>query len=68
MTKKLPDSVQELRDLGYEVTEPQPSVPSYFIRGFGVATYVRKDDAEALESLADKKAHKEREKQMDGKK
>lgn len=56
------DYVEELEKLGYEVGRPMAG--SLFVSGFGVQTYVRETDVEALDSLVDMRAHEERKTQQ----
>lgn len=52
--------------LGYRVEQAQEveGTTVWFVEGFGMSTYVRGDDEEALTSLADEQGHVEREKQQ----
>ena len=62
---------KQLKELGYEVgvvsegytTDDGETLPTvYSVRGHGVILHVPDDDAEAWESLVDKKAHEHRRK------
>lgn len=60
-------SVDQLRDLGYEVeiSFEGEDFTTYHVAGFGLATYVRADDEETLAALADPEAHAERVKALE---
>ena len=54
--------LQQLIDWGYRVDAAQETggVAAYYVAGFGVAQYVRDDDAVALAALTDPAVHAER--------
>jgi hypothetical protein len=58
-------TVDQLREWGYRVEQSQEIAgsPIWYVDGFGMQTYVRDDDKEAMDTLADPDAHAEREKQ-----
>jgi hypothetical protein len=60
-------TLDDIRALGYtvEVAQPFEGEPFtvYRVEGFGVSTMLRDDDQEAIDSLADPDAHRERERQ-----
>lgn len=67
MTEEIEDPTTKLRKWGYRVEAAQedPGFNVYFVEGFGIATYVRSDDEETLNALADEDAHLERAIQQD---
>jgi hypothetical protein len=66
----LKQRIKHLESLGYEVglsaeiPTPERVVRSYYIDGHGVQTYLRDDDQDGWDSMADKDAHDERVKQI----
>lgn len=63
MTKeKSMEPLDQLREWGYrvDVAQQHEGFDVYFVEGFGLASYVRGDDLEALAALVDPAAHAER--------
>ena len=56
------EPLEQLTEWGYRVEKAQEhdGFDVYFVEGFGLASYVRDDDEEALANLADPAAHAER--------
>ena len=62
-------NIKSLRSMGYSVGEAfnqdnkdEPTV--YVVSGYGLTTYIREDDKEALDSLTNPTVHKARQKQF----
>jgi hypothetical protein len=61
------EPLDQLVAWGYQVDQSQEvdGVPIWHIAGYGMNTYVRDDDAETLESLANEEAHNDRKEQFE---
>lgn len=63
-------NIHSLRSMGYVVEEAfnqdndeEPTV--YVVDGYGVTTYIREDDQQAIDSMRNNSAHRERKRQFE---